>query len=109
MKTRYHSIISDRLMRPTPLTFTLHKTQSQLSGIQFLIDLLKISRVAEDFNSLGNIVFHTIDPKFRRVRSPELTVLTWGLTSLSPDLVSLILADTKMSFMKGGERSCLAL
>ena len=60
----------------------------------------------QDFNSLGNMVFQIIDPKFSSVLTPVVSFFTCGFARLSPDLVSRVVLAMKISFIKGGDRSC---
>ena len=69
--------------------------------------LLNFSRLSHSFILFGNI-FHTIGPKLLKDLSPLFTVFTLGRENEVPDLVDLSFT-LKISFMNGGDKSCLTL
>ena len=70
---------SNRVTKPCPLIYSLHKRHGQLSGTHFLISSLNFSKVEIILKLLGSILFQTIGPNDLSDCSPLNTVFTLGL------------------------------
>ena len=93
------------LINPSPFMYVLHNLQGQFWGTQDLMECLKSTKFEHTLSLSGNIVFHTMGPKDRKEFSPLYTLLTLGLTNLSPNLVTRsLLLRSNMSFIRGRQR-----